>query len=154
MTQTAEAPPKPVSKTAWKKAKVHEGVTLPSGTVVSITLPNLPRMIKAGELPNALLDQALGANAAAKEEGKVTKEMLEQAWEYTEFIVPLTVVEPKIETTDVGDLPTQDLEMIAAFASRVRDMDAVGHQLGGLETVKAFRRVRGIYDLDEILEDS
>ena len=39
-------------------------------------------------------------------------------------------------------------EMLVGFAQRAIDIDAVGHQLGGLETVKSFRASRGIWPLD------
>jgi hypothetical protein len=40
----------------------------------------------------------------------------------------------------VADLDPMDISMLANFAARRIDIDAVGHQLGGLETQKAFRR--------------
>ena len=44
----------------------------------------------------------------------------------------------------------EDVQMIVQIALRQTDMDAVGHQLGGLETVESFRQFR---DLDSSLTD-
>ena len=139
----------PTSKAAWKSAKRHEGVTLPSGQVVAIVLPNLATLIKSGELPNSLIDEAIELQQAKK----ITRDALVKSWEFTRFIVPRTVVDSVITEDDVEDLPISDVELLAAFATRNTDMDAVNHQLGGLETVKSFRNARGIYSLDEVLED-
>ncbi len=140
----------PRTAEGWKKRKVHKGITLPSGQVVDIQIPNLPVMAESGELPNELLDSAMEQNQARK----ITLDLLKKTWEFTKFIIPKTVVSPAITEADVVDLPTVDLEMLASFASRKSDMDAVGHQLGGLETVKSFRQIRGIFTLDEALADS
>lgn len=148
MTKTAEAKTKASSKTAWKSANVHEGVTLPSGAMVDITIPSLPRLIKAGQVPNHLIDIAVEQGSAEK----IDRELLEQTWEFTTFIVPQMVVNPAITAEDVEDLPALDLEMLISFASRVTDIDAVGHQLGGLETQESFRNLRaGQSSIEDIL---
>ena len=66
MTETAK--PKATSTAAWKKARVHEGVTLPSGAVVDINVPNLSQLIASGQLPNTLIDSAMKHDSA--EDGK------------------------------------------------------------------------------------
>lgn len=144
-----ETPEVPKAKTAddLKKRAVHKDVTLPSGIKVDIRLPNLPQMIKSGTLPNELIDAAIEHQNSEK----ITKEILVETWEFTEFIVPLTLVTPEITKEDVKDLDINDLELLTAFAARRTDMDAIGHQLGGLETQEAFRKHRGIVDLDEAL---
>lgn len=131
---------KATSKSTWKQANVHTGVTLPSGTIVDITIPSLPKLIKAGQVPNHLIDIAVEQGSS----DKIDREVLEQTWEFTCFIIPEMLVNPKITAEDVGDLPALDLEMLIGFASRVTDLDAVGHQLGGLETQDSFRNVRGL----------
>jgi hypothetical protein len=146
-TDTETIAPETRSIDGWKRKRVHEGVTLPSGFVVDVTIPNLPEMVKSGTLPNHLIEAAT-KQAKARE---ITKELLEQTWEFTLFIIPRTVVNPKIEADDVGDLPVQDLEMLASFASRTTDIDAVGHQLGGLETQQGFRDLRGLFTSDPTL---
>lgn len=131
---------KAASKDTWKQANVHTGVTLPSGTVVDIKIPSLPQLIKAGQVPNHLIDIAVEQGSS----DKIDREVLEQTWEFTCFIIPKMLVNPEISEDDVADLPALDLEMLIGFASRVTDLDAVGHQLGGLETQDSFRNVRGL----------
>lgn len=158
MTETAEAPaPKSDSKTQLLKRRIHEGVTLPSGAVVTIVLPNLGQMLKAGTLPNDLIKAALKQASDAPVDGveapKLTEEDLKQDWEFIEWIVPQTLHEPKIEQADVEKMDVLDITMIANFATRRTDLDAVGHQLGGLETQKSFRDHRGIIRFDEAVAD-
>lgn len=156
MSQTEERP-KAVSASAWKKAKVHEGVTLPSGAVVDINVPNLSQLIASGQLPNSLVDAAMKLDGAAKEQGekpnKLDPELLRDTWEFVKYIVPLTVAKPSITSDDVDDLPIEDAEMITSFATRRNDIDAVGHHLGGLETHRRFRELRGLITLDEAMAD-
>lgn len=147
--QTDEGALKPISKTAWKKVKTHTA-TLPSGAVVKLTLPNLGALLKSGNIPNELVDAAIGFQQAEK----ITREMLEESFEWVAFILPRTVVEPTITEEEVrnDELPSQDLEMLAAFVARTLDIDAVGHHLGGLETNRDFRRFRDLLTIDEIAE--
>jgi hypothetical protein len=149
-----EKTPKPrKTKDAWKKRKVHEDVTLPSGQVVDIQLPNLSQLLKAGDIPNPLADAAIEFENTRDE--KVTKERLIESFDFLCFIVPRTVISPEITPEDVEsmEIPAEDLDMIASFIARATDMDAVGHQLGGLETNRAFRRFRNIIDWDEVAAD-
>lgn len=140
MTDQATTKTKAVSKTAWKEANVHTGVTLPSGAIVDIKIPSLPQLIKAGQVPNHLIDIAIEQGSS----DKIDRNILEQTWEFTCFIIPKMLINPEITEDDVSDLPALDLEMLIGFASRVTDMDAVGHQLGGLETQGSFRELRGL----------
>lgn len=155
MTETP-TPLKPDSKTRLLKRRVHEGVTLPSGAIVTIVLPNLGHMIKTETLPNDLIQAALKQHipVEGEEQPKLTEEDLKKDWDFVEWVVPLTIQEPKITTADVADLDPRDITMVANFASRRTDLDAVGHQLGGLETQKSFRNLRGIFSLDEALADA
>lgn len=129
-----------VTKGQWKKSATHEGITLPSGAVVDIRIPNLPAMVKAGKLPNQLVEVATQAAAT----GQVPDDLLERLDEYNNFLVVNTVAAPEVEESDVPDLPYEDVEMIVAFATRQIDTDAIGHHLAGLETVDSFRRFRGL----------
>lgn len=141
---------KKLSKTAWKKSKFHE-VTLPSGAQVTMRLPNLPEMAKAGTLPNHLLDAAIGAAGASTDE-KSTTDSLKDTAEFNTFIVLAAVVEPAdLTEADVADLPTEDVDMIVALATRQDDMDALGHHIGGLHKSSEWRRFRGFAYLDEDL---
>ncbi len=148
--QTQE-PRKPTSKTAWKKAKVHEGVRLPSGAVVSVQLPNLLQMLKGGNVPNELVDVAIQfADTQDVSDPEQRRKLLEDQWDFVKWIVPLTLVDPEITSDDVDDLPIEDLELIAALAGRTTDVDAVGNHLGGLHTSREWRQFRGRFSVDEV----
>lgn len=134
---------------SWKAAAVHD-VTLPSGTEVKIRVPNLPTLVKTGQLPNALVADALQAIT----EGKLSPEVIAQQSEFYEALIPLTVVEPKVEAADVIELPFEDVELISEIATRQRDVDALGRHLAGLHTNKEWRKFRGLIDFDEDVEDS
>lgn len=136
-TITTEPTPKPTRKDAWIKSKRHT-ITLPSSMVVEIELPNLPQLIKSGKVPNELLDAAIGAGP----DTEITREMMEQQADFYAYLVSVTVIEPQITADDVSDLPFEDVEMIAAFAMRQRDMDAVYKHMSGLEKVASFRKFR------------
>lgn len=131
------------TKAAWIKRKRHE-VTLPSGTEVAIELPNLPLMLKTGQIPNHLVDAAIEQQNAGSV--TVTREMIESQHDYYAFLVSQTVKEPEVTPDDVKELPYEDVEMIVEFANRLRDMDAVYKHLGGLETQASFREFRGLGD--------
>jgi hypothetical protein len=160
----------PASKDQWKRAAVHT-ITLPSGAVVNIKLPDLAALIKGGQIPNPLLEiaQKIGSGEpvtapegkAEGEEGeqsqedektKANAELIGQIGEFHAFLVEQTVHAPEVtkEEVQAGELPTEDVAVIVQFALRERDFDAVGHHLGGLETVPEFRKFRG---LDLSVED-
>lgn len=124
---------------SWKSAKTHQ-ITLPSGTKVSIEIPNLPALMKTGRIPNHLVEAAIELQGKQR----ITPQDLEDQYEFVKQIVVLTVKEPAISDADVDDLPFEDLEMIVQFAMRERDTDAVYHHIGGLELVESFRDVRGL----------
>lgn len=134
---TAEA--QITSKTAWQKAKTHT-ITLPSGTAVEIQLPNMPLLIKAGDIPNHLLDVAVKVQTAQT----VDVEMIQAQADLIRFLIPRIVVKPAITEEDVESIPYEDIEMLMEFANRQRDFDAVGHHLAGLETSDQFRKFRGL----------
>lgn len=128
------------TKTGWVKSKVHEDITLPSGFKVDIELPNIPSLIKAGALPNELVEVATKAAVT----NDIPEDMFEKMDDFNNYLVSVTVVNPKITPEDVKDLPSEDIDMLVGFATRTRDMDAVGHHIAGLETIKSFREFRGL----------
>lgn len=152
MTTEAKQPekPKPTSLTQWKRGKVHEGVTLPSSAVVSVQLPNLADLIKKDAIPNTLLDAALESIPKDDETSEQKKERLIKQWDFLCWAIPETVVSAELKPEDVSELPFEDVEMLAGFIQRTNDIDAVGHQLGGLEVQDSFREHRGIASLAEI----
>lgn len=136
---------KPVTKSVWKKAGVHT-VTLPSGAVVDIRIPNLAQMAKAGQLDNDLLAYAVPDQDTAEEPSPEEKKAdLTKLADFHAWLVSTTLVDPKLTPEEVIDtVPTPDLEVLVELASRRRDMDVVGHHIGGLEVSAEFRKFRGI----------
>jgi hypothetical protein len=137
----------------WKKAKVHD-VILPSGVEVKITLPDIPALIETGHLPQNFLDAALAAIkvAQSEEDHTPTPEELAEQRKFTNKMISMTVVDPKLREEDVEELPVQDRQMIMEFAMRQRDMDAAIRNIGGLEKYETFREVRGLPSFDPFLE--
>lgn len=133
------------TKTAWKSKRTHTDITLPSGQVVDLQVPNLPKLLKGGEIPNTLVDAAVQSQSGTK----VTRELIEQTWDFYRWLVAEAVQKPDIVEADVDELPAADIELIVSLATRQTDLDAVGHQLGGLETQRAFRDFRGLITTDE-----
>lgn len=126
------------TKEAWSAAKTHT-VTLPSGFEIDMQIPNLPLLIKTGQIPNHLIDAALGAMQAEE----ITREMVEQQADFYDKLVAISVVDPIIAEEEVKDLPFEDVDLIVDLATRQRDVDAMGRHLGGLhksEEWKSFRR--------------
>ncbi len=155
MSQTTAAP-KPGNKSAWKKAGVHT-VTLPSGFVAEIRIPNLAQMAKAGELDNDLLQYAIPGKPADEAEEKTPeqkKENLAKLADFHAWLVSQTLVTPELTPEEViATVPTPDLEVLVELASRRRDMDVTGHHIGGLEASADFRKFRGIDGGDEDILD-
>lgn len=139
---STETAPKPTSKANWKKAKRHP-ITLPSGAVVEIEIPDLPNLVKAGSIPNELVDIAIGvANGQ-----RVTKDDIIKQADFYNKLCALSVKNPEVTEADFEGpdaLPFEDKEMLVEIATRQRDLDAVGHHIGGLEKVSDFRTFRGL----------
>lgn len=134
---------------AWKAAAVHDA-TLPSGFKVKVKVPNLTAMAKAGTLPNELLDLVTKDAATGPTDPPPLQEQIDEQYKFNRCLTVLTVVEPKITDGDFDEIPAEDVQMIVQIALRQTDMDAIGHQLGGLETIESFRQFR---DLDSSLTD-
>lgn len=129
--------------TNWKKSKVHEGITLPSGTKVSIEIPNLPEFLRAGKVPNDLVKFANDAQEQLQDlVSEFSMEKIKEATDFMRWLTSVTVVEPKIEPEDVPELPTEDVDMVLEFAMRRRDTDEIGHHLAGLEKVDEWNKFR------------
>ena len=138
------------SKSSWKKARLHE-VTLPSGTQVKIQVPNLPLLVKTGQLPNELVSKALGIVQSGELDAKT---IAEQSDFYGQLVVE-TVKDPVLAVDDVtGDdpIPFEDVEMLVEIATRQRDLDALGHHVGGLHTSAEWREFRGLGPIDANVE--
>lgn len=155
---TTAAPAKPVSKSAWKKAGVHT-VTLPTGSVVEIRIPDLAAMAKNGELENDLLEYAVpaGPKPGDKNEeptAEQKKENLTKLANFHDWLVSHALVNPALTPEEVAStVPTPDKEVLVELATRRRDMDVVGHHIGGLEVSAEWRKFRGIDSGDEDILD-
>jgi hypothetical protein len=133
---------KPVTAAQWKKAKTHT-ITLPSASVVEIEIPDLPALVKAGQIPNELVDMAIKVAQGKKE---VTREDIVQQADFYNKLCAISVKSPVVSEEDFanGGIPFEDKEMIVELATRQRDIDAVGHHIAGLESVKEWRNFRGL----------
>lgn len=148
--QTEDIRPKAAASVGdWEARRNHYGVTLPSGAVVDIRLPDLPAMAKAGDIPNELLEASVQLQKAIedKDRSALTTETLVNLEEFMEFLLPEMILQPKITAEDVQTkLPSEDKELLVQFAQRARDLDAVGRHLAGLEKLAEWRRFRGWED--------
>lgn len=149
-----EVTPKRTTTAAWKKSATHT-VRCPSGVWVDIRIPDLPALIEAGSIPQHLLDAALEtvSQGAQGVQATPTKELIIQQREFTDKLVQLTVVDPKLSDEDVRDVPYEDKEMLVDIATRRVDFDAEGNHLGGLHTSAQFRAFRRLERLDPALSD-
>lgn len=139
-----------ITAAGWKAAATHE-VMCPSGFQVKIRVPNLPAMIEAGELPQHLLDAALGV-AQGGDAIEPSVDLITKQREFTDHLVMKAVVEPAITTDDLREIPFEDMEFIVQIATRQRDLDAQGDHIGGLTKSEKFRRFRGLGEFDPNVE--
>lgn len=151
MTEVDETQ-KAVTASNWKKAAKHYPL-LPSGVRVGIKLPDLPAMIEAGEIPQDLIEAAIGyANGQGPKEPDV--ESVAKDRRFRDELVKATVVEPKLTEDDLKDVPVEDKDLLVAFALRREDMDAEGEHLAGLTKSEKFRNFRGLDSLDSLFAGS
>lgn len=132
---------------AWTKAKVHEDITLPSGFQIDLEVPNLPQLIANGDIPNELVDVAIGVASGRSTPGR---DVIEQSVDFAAKVVSLAVKAPEITEQDVlgGKVPYEDVEMIVEIATRQRDLDAVGKHIGGLDKLQEFRTFRRLDSIE------
>jgi len=133
----------------WKKAAVHE-VCCPSAVRVKIKIPDLPALIEAGAIPQHLLDAAVGLASGA--DTTPTVDLIKKQREFTDKIVQITVVEPKLTDEDLKGIPYEDKEFIVSVATRQRDIDVEGEHIAGLTASAKFRKFRGLGEFDEDVE--
>ena len=138
------APKTALTADAWIQSKFHEPL-LPSGSRPKIVIPDLPRLLETGEIPQHLLEAASGLAAG----GKLTLDQVKNTREFTDKIVEVTVVEPKLTPEEILKIPFEDKDMIVSLATRQRDLDAEGEHLAGLTTSEKFRKFRRLGEFDE-----
>lgn len=149
MTDQQEPKPQAVDLKAWQAAALHYPL-LPSGSRVGLKIIDLPGLIEAGEIPQHLLDAALGIVRAQKDEAQVpsaeeiTANMAKER-EFTDTVVKLSVVQPDLSKAAADDLkaiPYEDKQFIVAVATRARDLDVEGEHIAGLTKSEKFRKFR------------
>lgn len=153
---TEEVQAKPTSAAAWKKAGVHN-ILLPSGVRIELKILDLPALIEAGEIPQHLLETALGivredSNVEKGYDAEKIKDLVKQQREFTDHVTRLSVVTPMITYEQAHDLPFEDREMIVAIATRQRDLDAEGAHIAGLDKSERFRRFRKLAEFEPTVE--
>ncbi len=147
----------------WRQKGVHT-VTGPSGAVLKIRVPGIGTLLQLGELPDYLVGIALldishpdGAAGALREmaddllddekQAKVLAEV-RKLGEYQRRLVVAAMVEPAVTYEDVsaGDLPEDDLGMVAEIVQRLRATDARGVRIGvePLDRWATFHREHGL----------
>lgn len=153
MSKTATSTPvidetKPVTLAAWKKKATHT-VVLNSGATVTIKIPDLPALVESGTLPQHLLEAAIGAQSGVEE---IDVDYVKKEYEFSNFIVKQTVVEPALTDADIDDIPAEDKELLVQFATRRREFDAVGNHIAGLDNVAKFRQLHSIGEFRPYVE--
>lgn len=134
----------PKTLAAWKKAGVHS-VTLSTGFECDIRIPNLPELVSAGEFPNHLVDVAI---SVASGDRKVSADEIKSQAEFYRELISRTMVDPQVTPDQVAEIPFEDIEILAAIATRQRDVDALGKHIAGLDKSEEWRKFRGIDYLD------
>lgn len=152
MAQTQQKP-KVATATQWTKAKRHYP-TLPSGVRVGIEIPDIAELVASGSIPNELVDVAVQVAKGGSDgvDKAADKEAVEKAPALYRYLVTTMVKEPEVDDKLYDQLPTEDKEMLVAFATRQIDVDANYEHLGGLHKSERWRTFRGIPSSDEDLE--
>ncbi len=149
--------PQIVSKAKWAGLAVHT-VTLPSGAVVRIKIPDLSLLLAGGAVPDRLRTVALRqltedirdaqASPAAVDAPpiEIDEEHLVGLAELTRWLVAQTLVEPEVTEVEIEDgiVPNEDILMLTQFASRERTVDAAGMRLG-VEPIDRWEVWRGFH---------
>lgn len=154
-TATAEAKPKVTTAAKWGGTDKDPGlkrhiITLPSGAVVGIEVPDLPELIASETFPNELVDVAIQVSAGGRGlSGETTREIIAQQPAFYKHVIQLMVKEPEVDDALYKKLPAEDKEMLVEIATRQRDLDAEYKHIGGLHTSERWKKFRGLEHLDE-----
>lgn len=152
------------TRDSWVKRGIHT-VHLPSGAKVQIKFPDLSRLIRSNLLPEGLRAAALrqafddlempapaDATPMTEEQRKTQIEerfkMAQELVELVDFLLLEMMVEPKLTREEVGEIPGEDRDMLAAIAQRERSVDARGVRLG-VAPLEAFHEFREFHGCDE-----
>jgi hypothetical protein len=132
----------------WIQAAEHEPLC-PSGFRPKIRIPDLAALIESGEIPQHLLEVAIGV---ATGDTKPSVDLVKQQREFTDKLVQHMVVEPTLDAETVSQIPFEDKDFLVALATRQRDLDAEGEHIAGLTKSEKFRRFRRLGEFDEDVE--
>ncbi len=151
MTKTKQEPSPSLS--VWQARSVHT-ITCPSGQRIRIRIPGIATLLEHGDLPDDLTEIALlelsAVNGATGELAQQLassangnrSEILERVRQYGQFqreLVRAAVVAVEIEgewqdvklsLDDLGELPEDDLALVAEIVQRLRATDARGVKIG------------------------
>lgn len=147
MTEPTAAPKTNSALARWKRKGQAQEITLHSGEKVKIKIPDVPEMLRAGEVPNELIAAVQEARDDTSA-GGFDLDKVKEATDYMRWLVSVTVTDPVLTPEDVPELPVLDRDMILEFALRQRDRDSVGHQLYGMEKVSEWKSFRERRPLD------
>lgn len=114
-----------MSLDAWK-AKAVTDVTLPSGTVVGIALPDTSECIAAGDIPMPIIE-ALAEHETNPDAEPLTGEELAASLKYRRVMICAAVrtvdgEEVRLTEDDLAGLPNADKLEIHAYATRSKPL--------------------------------
>lgn len=142
---------KTTSKTAWQRRNDRGPhlAKLPSGAVVKFVIADLSLLLRSGKLPDSL--QITASLMSAHEDGpsgyqrdlvstaimrggdaqETVAAAIEVARDLTHHLIAESLVEPKVTPEEVAEglFPELDIIMLTEFATRERNVDAVGKRL-------------------------
>lgn len=102
----------------WRKARGRT-VSLPSGAKVAIALPSVPQMIRAGRVPNPLIEIAVRYEAQGLDLGeKITTEQLLAWTDFTRLLVSEMLLDPVVAAEELDSIPAEDFEQLSRWAFR------------------------------------
>jgi hypothetical protein len=127
----------------WSKLGVHR-VTLPSGAVVKIRIPDLSMLLANDAVPEELRTAAIeeinnayraaSASASGAEYAmpEISVERMRDLAGLNRYLVSESLVDPPLSDEQLasGQIPDEDILMLSQFASRERVYDAKGVKLG------------------------
>lgn len=120
---------------AWLSLGVHR-VTLPTGAVVRLRLPDLSTLVARRMVPDELRSIAQQAFLrdvkleTGNPEAPLAEDKLAELYDLNCWLVSDMLVEPSISPDQVRLLPAEDLEWLILLAQRDVDTDALGVRLG------------------------
>lgn len=145
----------------WSEAAIHT-ITLFSGKVVKIRIPDLPTLMLADLVPQELRGTAIDVlnrevnqsqqiaaalRGAPVEVPPIDYDSFVGMTRLKYFLAAGMVVEPKVTEQNFidGKIPPNDASLLGAIAIRERDTDALGVRLGVAE-LSAFERFLRVHE--------